>query len=236
MTLSHLSDAELDAHLRRTLHAIAAGVEAGASADEAPALVRRPRSRRRRRLAVAGVAVAGTGLVAAGALVRSGPEYVDRLPPDHVVVAGSVEGARYWMVESFHENGCGQPMPGVELVAEDSNLVGREWNTVGATYGELRADGCTVETSQALADPAVSFSGGSFVGDTFIVLYAVHPDVTAVRLTVEGRSREVAAHRVDGAGYALLEIPPGTASYTVELMSGDRVVPGSPEQRPVPVR
>lgn len=231
-----LTDAELDQRLRQTLRAVAATVEGESSAA--------PRRRRRpgRRTVVALGAAVVTLPLAAAAIIGIGPEYVDELPPDHVVVAGSVDGNRYWMVEAFHKNECGQPEPGVELVVEHSNLVGREWNTLGLSYGEPRMSGgspdagwCGYDVSAALADPALSYAGGTFVGDTFVRVMAVHPDVTAVRLSVREVTEDITVHPVDGAGYAAVEVPADSAAYTVELLVDGEVVPGSRQRLHVPV-
>jgi hypothetical protein len=63
-------------------------------------------------------------------------------------------------------------MPGVELVVEERNIIGQEWSTTGYSYGEpieVASNGrevrvCGYDTTQALADPAVSFSSGAQVG------------------------------------------------------------------------
>jgi hypothetical protein len=65
-------------------------------------------------------------------------------------------------------------------------------------------------------------------------LWAVHPEVTAVRITVDGETENLEVHPVDGAGYALYEIPKGLGTYTAELVIGDEVVPGSREVQRVP--
>jgi len=72
------------------------------------------------------------------------------------------------------------------------------------------------------------------VGDTFLLLYAVHPDVTAVRVTTDSATQEVEVHRLNGAGYAVFEVPPETTQYNVELLIDGDVVPGSTQTRAVP--
>ena len=237
MTHRKLTDPELDQHLRRTLQAIAATV------DEQTPAASRSRRCRARPVIVGLAAVAVAVPLAAAAVVGLGPEYVDTMPPDDVVVAGDVDGRRYWLVQSFHTDACGLPVPGVELVLEESNLIGREWNTAGISYGEPRApgsggrtEGCGYDVSAAMRNPAVSYSGGIFSGDTFLQMYAVHPDVSAVRVTIGGSSQVVAVHPVDGAGYAVFEVPPDAATYTVELLVDGTVVPGSTTTRDVPDR
>ena len=177
--------------------------------------------------------------LAAGGLVGFGPEYVDELPPSNVITTGILDGERYWMAESFHRDSCGQLMPGVELVVEKRNIIGQEWSTTGYSYGdpiEVARNGrevrtCGYDTTQALANPAVSFSSGAEVGDAMIWIYAVHPDVTALRVTIDGTTKAVPVHAVDAAGYALIELPEATQSYTVDLLIQDDVVPGSRETR-----
>jgi hypothetical protein len=229
MTNKQLGDQDLDHHLRTTLTAVAATVRAEESTS--------PAARHRRRRIMVGLgALAIAAPVAASAVIGIGPEYVDKIPPDNVIVAGSVDGNRYWMVEMTRKVGCEQPPPGVEFIIEDSNVLGREWNTSGAAYGEPLGSGCRYDTSEALADPALSYSGGRFVGETFVRPYAVHPDVTALRVTIDGSTEEIDVHPVDGAGYAIFEVPPDSAQYTVELLIEDEVVPGSKETRAVPDR
>lgn len=229
---TNLSGPELDERLRRTLRAVAATV--GDQSTFAPG-----RRRRGRRILVGFGAVAIAGALAAGAFYGVGNEYVDKMPPDNVIVAGSIDGDRYWMVESLHTDSCGEPMPGVEIVSEESNIIGQEWNTMGVNYGEPRRLGggqCGFELSEALADPALSYSGGMFVGDAFVWVVAVHPDITAVRLTIDGAAKEVAVHRLNGAGYCVMALPEGTVGFTVALLIDGQLVPGSKETRSVPRR
>jgi hypothetical protein len=226
MNTSTLPDPDLEERLRTTLHAVASTVEDMPGATTP--------GNRGRRLALAVGAVGITTAVAAAAVIRMGPEYVDVLPPDNVVVAGEADGGRYWLVEMTRTVGCPEPPTGVELIKENSNLVGQEWNTSGLGYGEPVDQGCRYDASAALRDPATAYSGGSFSGDTFLVTYAVHPDVTAVRLTIDGNTTTVPVHDVDGAGYSIFEVPAGTDSYTVELLIGDTPVPGSRQTRAVP--
>lgn len=233
MTPDLRCEPELDEHLRRTLRAVAATV----GEPVTPARKRRPARRR----ALVGLGAAAIALpLAAGAILGIGPEYVDDLPPDHVVMAGRVDGTRYWMVESFHTDNCGDPATGVEIVAEDANILGREWSTVGVTYGDPEpldaGDPCAYDVSTALADPALSYSSGVFVGDALLWVGAVHPDVTAVRATIDGAAQEVPVHLLDGAGYYVVEVPPDTTTYRVELLIGGEVVPGSKQTRTFPER
>ncbi|HWJ65089.1 MAG TPA: hypothetical protein VNT31_00285 [Nocardioides sp.] len=221
----------------RVRHALATVAGTIDEADLAPRGLPAPGPRRRRRrwaLAAGGGLVVVPAALAAGAYLQQGPEYVDQIPRSSIIVEGEADGDRYLLVESRREDACGRPVAGVELVEEDENLIGSEWNTTGSTYGVPREDGCGVDTAAWLADPALHESGGTQVGDTMVWLWAVHPDVTAVRVTAGGEPTDLEVHPVDGAGYALWEIPKDVASYRVELLVGDEVVPGSVEERTVP--
>ena len=118
---------------------------------------------------------------------------------------------------------------------EDENLLGSEWNTIGEQYGERSGDPCSLDTSRYLANPALYNDGGTTVGNSFVWLWAVHPDVTAVRITADGSTKDLPIYAIDGAGYALYEVPKGLTTYTAELLIGDDVVPGSAELQRVPV-
>lgn len=234
MTNTQLTEPELDQRLRTTLRAVAATV-----ADEPTAAPQRRRPGRRVMIGLGAVAIAVP--LAAGAFYGVGPEYVDKLPPDNVIVAGSIGGSRYWVFESSRTDECGKPVPGVELGVEEHNLLGQEWNTSGHSYGEPRPYGrggrlgrCGNDVSEALADPALSYSSGTFVGDAFVRVFAVHPDITAVRLTIDGATQDVGVHRVDGAGYSVVEVPPDSTQFTVELLIDGEVVPDSEETRAMP--
>ena len=237
MTEKHITDSDLDLHLRRTLQAVAATVQ---EVPDVAASTRRHRRGRRMLLGLGSIAIAVP--LTTGAIALFGPEHVDQLPPGDVIVAGDIDGERYWMVESFHRDVCGQLMAGVEVVVEERNLIGDEWSTTGYSYGEPLPpsnDGgevgrCGYDPTEALSNPALSFSGGTKVGDAFLWVYAVHPDVTAVRVIMDGVTQDEPVHPVDGAGYALIELPEGTSSYTVELLMGSDVVPGSKETQEVP--
>jgi hypothetical protein len=173
-------------------------------------------------------------VLAAGAYVRSGPEYVDTIPASTIVAEGEVGGDRYLLVESRRSE-CDKPVTGVELVEEDENLLGSEWNTIGSRYGE-HLDPCHFSTERFLANPALYDDGGTTVGDSFVWLWAVHPDVTAVRITADGETHDLEVYSVDGAGYALYEVPKDLQTYIAELVVGDEVVPGSREVQRVPER
>lgn len=230
----------LEKRLRHALRTVADSV----TEDDLPAktrtsVVRRPQ--RRRRIAV------GVGLIAvpvmlvtgtAAAIVRQGPEYVDTIPPQDVVMRGSVDGSRYLLIESGRTDACGQPVTGVELVEEKKNILGSEWSTTGHEYGEHTETDCghVNDTARYLKDPALFNDSGAEVGDTFVWVYAVHPDVTAVRITAGGATTDLEVYEVDGAGYAAFEIPRAMNEYTSELLIDGRPVPGSEEVQQVPNR
>ena len=221
-----LSDDQLAAQIRATLTAVAD------TAERAPS---KRRATRRARRIVAGVV--GASIVAGATLAAvsfgSGEEYVDRLPPDHVIASGEVGRDQYWLVESFHHGRCGNRIPGVELVVESRNLRGQEWSTTGDTYGDLDPEACHVDTTGWLSDPARWRAGGQLVDGTMLVTVSAHPDVTAIRVTMDGRTTVHPAYPQDGARYAIFEVPPDVHAYTLSVMIGDDVVPRSTLTREV---
>lgn len=115
---------------------------------------------------------------------------------------GSVDDSRYLLVESDRTDECGQPVTGVELVEEKKNLFGSERNTTGYEYGEYTETDCGVvnDPSRYLKNPALFNSSGAGVGDSFVWACAVHPDVTAVRITSGDYTRNLEVYEIDGAG------------------------------------
>jgi hypothetical protein len=226
---------EVEQRVRHTLSTVAATLTEESVAPAAPPSPSR-RSKRRWRIGLGIGAIAVPVVLAAGAVLREGPEYVDTIPPEDIVMTGSVDGSRYLLIESDRTDECGHPVTGVELVEERENLLGSEWDTVGHEYGEPVDTRCGYvnDTSRYLADPALYNDSGSEVGDSFVWVYAVHPDVTAVRITSGASVKDLEVHEVDGAGYAAFEIPEGMRSYTVELLINDHVIPGSAEEQLVP--
>jgi hypothetical protein len=224
----------LEQRLRRDLDAVAATV----TDEPLTAVVPGARRSRRRRWAILAGALAVPVALAAGAIVREGPEYVDTIDPGRVVASGSVDGSRYLLVETNRTDECGNPVTGVELVEERENLLGSEWNTSGHEYGEPRDSSCGYvnDTSRYVRDPSLFNASGAEVGNSFVWVYAVHPRVSAVRITVEGEVTDLPVHEVDGAGYAAYEIPREVEEYRSELLVGGQVVPGSAETRTVPER
>ena len=226
---------DIERRLRNTLHAVA---ETLAEDDFATAHQQTPvRSPHRRRRVALGVGALAVPLaLAAGAFVQDGPEYVDAIAPERVVATGSVDGSRYLLIESDRTDPCGLPRTGVELVEERKNLLGSEWNTTGYEYGEYieRECGYTNDTSRYLADPALFNDSGAKVGDSFVWVYAVHPDVDTVHITSDDFTKDLPVYEVDGAGYAPFEIPEDMNEYTSELLIDGRSVPGSVEHQTVP--
>jgi hypothetical protein len=225
----------LERRLRATLHTVA-----GTVVDHSPGTAPRRSPRRRLRITLGVGAVAVPLALAAAAVVRSGPEYVDTIPPERIVTTGSVDGSRYLLVESARTGECGEPVTGVELVEERENLLGSEWDTSGYEYGEQVERRCGGElhhvndTSRYLADPALYDGSGTEVGNSFVWVYAVHPDVDTVRISADNYSEDLEVHEVDGAGYAPFEIPDDLTEYTSVLVVDGRVVPGSERTREVP--
>lgn len=227
----------MEDQIRHTLHTVAQTVTEAPQPQAAPGAVqvRARGSRRPRWSLIVGAGVVAVPLTLAAAFVRSGPEYVDTIPANTIIVQGEIDGDRYLLVETRRTE-CGEPVTGVELVKVDENLFGSEWKTIGEQYGERSGDACSLDTSRYLANPALYNDGGTTVGNSFVWLWAVHPDVTAVRITAGGSSKDLPIYAIDGAGYALYEVPDGLTTYTAELLIGDDVVPGSTELQRVPLR
>ena len=222
---SSSSTQEIERRVRDALFAVAETVTEHSGAPALPA----PRRRRHWRLGLGLGAVAVPLVFAASAFVRQGPEYVDTIPPETIVMEGSVDGSRYLLVESRRTDRCGRPVTGVELVEERENLLGSEWSTTGTAYGEPNECESYEATARYLADPSLYNDGGAMVGDTMVWTWAVHPSVTAVRITADDYAQDLAVHRVDGAGYALFEVPKDLREYTAELLVDGAGVPGSSE-------
>lgn len=228
-----LSTEEIEQRVRHTMSTVAATITEDSVGSPAPS--RRPRRSNRRWRIGLGIGVVAIPLaLAASTFVHQGPEYVDTIPPEDVIVTGSVDGSRYLLIESTRTDQCGNPVTGVELAEEKENLIGSEWNTIGSEYGELNGCGGVTPTGRYLADPAVYNDGGTTVGDSFVWLWAVHPDVTTVRITTDDYTKNLPVYPVDGAGYALFEIPKDTHEYTAELLINGHAVPGSAEEQTVP--
>jgi hypothetical protein len=213
------SDLELDQHLRRTLAAVADTVHE--EPGRAPAAT--SRSRRRRLLVAAGVSIAAVPLAAA-AVVNFGPEYVDEIPPPDPIISGSIDGERYWVVDGRVPDRCEGSPSGIELIAEENNLVGREWNTSGAFFGEPTVNGCAPTQGQGLPEDSYYSDGGIVVGDGMLWMGELHPDVDEVRADLGSESVDVETFEHEGGRYYLLEVPPGTTTFTVEYVVDGQVL------------
>lgn len=228
MTTRLVDEHKLDEHLRRTLAAVAATVQEGSADGLVPVP---PHSRRRRRLLVgAGVTIAAIPLAAA-AVVRFGLEYVDEIPPADPIVSGHLDGERYWVVDGRQIPHCEGFPSGVELIAEEDNVVGQEWNTVGSFFGEPTADGCARRPADGLPEDTYYSDGGLMVGDGMLWLGALHPDIDQVRVSLgSGDPFDIETFKHEGGTYFVLEVPPGAATFTVTyLVDGEVVDPPSGE-------
>lgn len=85
-----------------------------------------------------------------------------------------------------------------------------------------------------LGNPARWRPSGTFVGDRFVAVAPVHPDVTELVLTIDWTEQRVTVHQVDGVGYAVFEVPQTVTAYSGELLIGAGVVPGSTQQVETP--
>jgi hypothetical protein len=215
-TIDH--DPELDQRLRRALAAVAATV------DEDPSPAEEPRRSRRRLAITAGATIAALPL-AAGAWVQFGPEYVDRIPPANPIISGSLDGERYWVVDGREDPACEGSPSGIELIAEEDNTVGQEWNTVGYIFGEPTANGCAPNEANDPPEHTYYHDGGSTVGDGMLWAGALHPDVDQVRVSLGGDDPfEADVFEHEGDNYYVLEVPPGTHTWTIDYLVDGQVL------------
>ena len=219
------TDLELDRHLRRTFAAVAATVTDEPTRAPAPTT----KNRKRRLLIAGGVSIAAIPLAAA-AVVGFGPEYVDEIPPPNPMISGSIDGERYWVVDSRVPDRCEGSPSGIELIAEENNIIGQEWNTSGAFFGEPTANGCNPTRSDTPPEDTYYFDGGIMVGDSMLWMGALHPDVDEVRVDLGHGPEDVDTFEHEGGTYYLLEVPPGTTTFTIDyLVDGQVLVPPSGE-------
>jgi hypothetical protein len=217
-------DHELDQRLRRTLAAVAATVtEVPPTGAAQP--TRRPR-RRRRLIVGAGTAIAAIPMAAA-AVVGFGPEHVDRIPPADPIVSGSVDGERYWVVDGRDVPRCEGHPSGIEVIAEENNIVGQEWNTFGYFFGQPTKDLCAPLVTNEAPARTYDYDGGQTIGDGMLWAGALHPDIDQVRVSLDGDApfdAETFTH--EGGTYFVLEVPPDTDTFTVDyLVDGEVVAP-----------
>ena len=227
-----LTDAELAAHIRTTLNAVADVVPdervAWPEQPEAEPRVVRP-LRRRRAIVASGGGLAALAFVAF-ATVQTGNEYVQELPPADFLAEGTADGVRFWLVPSFHRDVCSQPMPGVELVSGATNKIGMEWNTGGLAYGDQSdaRPGCPrFEQARWLGDPsriAVSWTRLGVDNDgPWGATLAVHPSAASVVVAGPGLTPVTAAavpreDALDGPRYAAVGVPEGVGVVTVTVV------------------
>ena len=224
-------DHELDDHLRRTLAAVAATVHEEPADQAVPTPCR---SRLRRRLLIGvGVSIAAIPLVAA-AVVRFGPEYVDRIPPANPIISGSLDSERYWVVDGRDLPGCQGSPSGIELIAEENNIVGQEWNTSGSYFGGSTRDGCYKRRINMPPEYTYDADGGVTLGDGMVWVGALHPDVDQVRVTLDGgQPFDARTFGHEGRSYYVLEVPPDTSTFTIEYLVDGEVLEPLPGERAV---
>lgn len=218
-------DDELAQRLRSTFAAVAATV-IDAPTTETAAPARRPR-RRRGLIAGAGVLAAAIPLAAA-AVVGFGPEHVDQIPPANPIVSGTVNGERYWVVDGRESSRCTGHPSGIEIIAEESNIVGQEWKTVGYVFGQATAaGGCAPKVVDESPARTYDYDGGQTIGDGMLWAGALHPDIDQVRVSLDGEAPfDAETFRHEGGTYFVVEIPPSTATFTIDFMiEGEVVVP-----------
>lgn len=240
----------LDERLRRTLHAVA-----DAMPEAAPAATPR-RSRKRTALLLAALVVP---LAAAGYVL--GAEYVDEIPPRNPLLTGDAHGERYWLIPGRVKDDCGVKISAVELVVEEWNTVGQEWMTSSVGYGDpvvhmigtptvspLPGGGevregmsrrCGVDESAYLADPARFGSGHVLLDGDRIYQLAMHPTVTAIRVTTPRGTETLATitppDRPDGPRYVAFDVPDSSAVIEVTLLdAAGREIGGRDLARPRP--
>jgi hypothetical protein len=215
-------DHELAQHLRRTFDAVAASVTEDPPTDAAQST---RRSRRHRPLIVgAGTAIAAIPLAAA-AVVGFGPEHVDRIPPADPIVSGSVDGERYWVVDGRDVPRCEGHPSGIEMVVEENNIVGQEWNTVGYFFGIPTDDLCAPHVTHEAPARTYDYDGGQTIGDGMVWAGALHPEIDQVRVSLDsGTPFDAETFTHEGGTYFVLEIPPDTDTFRVDYVTDGEVV------------
>lgn len=225
---------DIERRIRQSLHHVA-GTVTEASLAAVHRNEDRGKARRKRGIALAAGALTliPAGFASAALVNTPDDEYVNPIPRSQIVMEGDVDGSRYLLIESRRTGECGEPVTGVELFEESENPVGSEWNTTGYAYGEYVEKPCgdVNDASRYLANPALFNASGAEVGDSFVWVYAVHPDVDTVRITADDYSKDLKVYEVDGAGYAPFEVPNDIGQYTSELLIDGQVVPGSEATR-----
>ena len=185
----------------------------------------------------AGVTIAAVPLAAA-AVVRFGPEFVDRIPPADPIISGSLDGERYWVVDGREIGGCAGSPSGIELIAEQDNVVGQEWNTVGAVFGPPTREGCAPRRAVVPPEHTYDSDGGVTIGDGMLWMGALHPDVDQVRVTLGAEEPfDADTFQHEGGTYYVLEVPPGTTTFSVDYLVDGEVLeplPGESAEHSLP--
>lgn len=222
-----MNNSELEQRLRTTLNSVAATV----SEAPQPKAVRSAYRPRRRMAYGIGAALAAVPLAAA-AVVGFGPEHVDRVPPANPIISGIVGDEKYWIVDGRESPKCENSPSGIEVIAEDSNIVGQEWNTVGYFFGEPTKNwGCAPTSTNEPASNTYYYDGGQEVGDGMLWAGALHTDIDEVKASFDN-SEFVAidTFKHEGSEYFALEIPSGTSTFTIEyLVDGQVLTPPTGE-------
>jgi hypothetical protein len=231
-----MTEEHLEAHLRRTLHAVA-GTVTDEARPLAPAPPRRRPVRRGGRLVFAAAGLAGASGLGLVAWDRWEDGEIRRIPTEKAVMQGrAAEGGAWWLLPSaeLHPQACPSS---VEMVSAARNRSGDEWNTGGVVYGEL------VDPRQPcpdqrpwLADPTRFSLGSSSLGtssdgwdeDSAVGWFGTfHPTVARLRVTDRAGTTSVVdtvalPDDPDGPRFAAFTTPPGASEGTVvELLRAD---------------
>lgn len=238
-------DEQLDAHLRRTLTTVAATITDTTRDASGTSQLRR----RRRAVSIASVAAIATAALASVAWNKFDEGEIDRIPVEAAVLTGSADGFDWWLIPSAaiegHTNPCGVPMPGVEVVSDDANKPGLEWNTGGVAYGEpvgiakytCSADEREVDEAAWLGDPRQLDGLFTRLGDNdnpdspWITAFAVHPSVTELEISVDNDApinpRTVALPtRPSGPRYAAAVLPADACHVTIRFFANGKPITG----------
>ena len=101
---------------------------------------------------------------------------------------------------------------------------------IGAFFGGPTQDGCAPQRPTNPPEDTYHSDGGIKVGNVMLWMGALHPDVDEVRADVGGGPEDVETFEHEGGTYFLLEVPPDTATFTLEyLVDGQVLVPPSGE-------
>ncbi len=239
-------DEQLDAHLRRTLATVAATIT---DTTRDPSGTSRP-GRRRRAVSIASVAAIATAALVSVAWNKFDEGEIDRIPVEAAVLSGTADGVDWWLIPSAaiegHTNPCGVPMPGVEVISDDANKPGLEWNTGGVAYGEpsgiakyrCSADEREVDEAAWLDDPRQVSGLFTRLGDNdnpdspWITAFAVHPSVTEIEIRADGgapiHAPTVALPtRPSGPRYAAATLPADACNIAIQFLHHGSPITGA---------